>query len=114
MGTYQVNWKFWGDVVYTVATAEIWLFVLVYGLGAPWYRYEGGRNIFGMMAAMAVILTYFGWAIWAGGVPAAVYPTRALLFTGLAYFVGRRVIILLQRQLLARNQKGNPHVEDSR
>jgi hypothetical protein len=96
----SLNWKFAGDIAYTCVAFFTALFVLIYLLVAPWYRTQAGRNIMGVMASLGILMSYFGLAIWVGGVPFALYPMRFFLFVALGYFVLRRLIILITGQLV--------------
>lgn len=109
-----MGWKLAGDIVFTIATIASVLFVAIYGLSAPFWRSETGRNLMGLMSGIAIMMVYFGWAIWSGGVPHGLYPMRAMLFTLLAYFLLRRLIILVREQLLSRKEKRHHDLEDAR
>jgi hypothetical protein len=109
-----MSWKLAGDIVFTIATIAAVLFVATYGLSAPFWRSETGRNLMGLMSGIAIMMVYFGWAIWSGGVPHGLYPMRAVLFSLLAYFLWRRFIILVRAQLMSRREKRDHEPQDAR
>jgi hypothetical protein len=109
-----IDWKELGEILITVTAVLAGLFVVIYGLLAPWWRSAEGRNIMGVMGTLFVGLGYYGWAVSQGGTPEGAYPIRALLFTALTAFLAQRIFVLIRAQLWTRSGKGSSHVEEVR
>jgi hypothetical protein len=92
------------------------LFVLLYGMAAPWWRSLAGRNIMAVMGTVAVAFGYFAWVIFQGGVPGYFFPVRFFLFLGIFLSIGWRVLILVRRQIfdVLRERKLRHELEDQR
>ena len=108
-----MNWLLLGNAMILATGIMGMLFVVVYGVLAPWWRNPGGRNIFAVMLALAANAIYFGWIIFfVGHVPRGFYPIRALLFTALFLVILHRVILLIRVQI--RNRRASREVENTR
>ena len=101
-----MNNKFWdtaGDVAFYGFAFSTVVFVVMYALFSPWRQTEVGRNIMAVMASLAATTAYFSLAVILGGVPWGFYQIRFFLFTACFLAVAWRVMILVRRQILARN-----------
>lgn len=95
-----MSWRTYGDWAFYACTAVTVLFALLYLALAPWWKTIAGRNIMTVMGSLAVALAYFTWVIVNGGVPHYFWPTRALLFTGLAAGIGWRTVIFIRHHII--------------
>lgn len=113
-----MTWKLFGDIAFYVCTGVTVLFALMYLIFAPWWKTMGGRNIMAVMGSVALMFGYFAWAIARGGIPPALHPIRAFLFSAIALSIGWRVLILIRHHILRSlrtSKKGNHHdLEDAR
>lgn len=98
-------WKETGDALIVASAIMAGIFVLLYGLVAPFWRTPEGRNLMGVMATLFMGLAYYGWAVSQGGTPDGAYPIRAVLFGLLTAFLAQRVIVLIRAQLVRRKSQ---------
>lgn len=113
-------WAALGDVMILATGIVGVLFVLMYGLLAPWWRTVTGRNIFSVMLVLAANAMYFGWIVFfVGHVPLGFYPIRALLFTAMFVALSHRLYLGAKVQILIRlrqraKRKAHIELEDTR
>jgi hypothetical protein len=113
------TWRLIGNVLIMLNATAAGCFAVSYGVFAPWYRSQTGRNIMAVMGVLAINASYFSWAAFRGhGLPASFYPVRAGMFLLLFLVLAQRFIIFVRAQLLAKRanprSKEIPHVGEVR
>lgn len=102
--TYD-GWMTAGDYAFYVFSALALLFVMLYAIFSPWWLSETGRNIMAVMASLAIIGAYATTIRLMEHKPPLYAETRFALFALLAASVGKRIILFVRAQLLARRDK---------
>jgi hypothetical protein len=98
-------WRLAGEYAFYAFTGATVLFILLYGVLAPWWRSATGRNIMTLMGALAVACVYFTWAyVREGGLPPAFLPIRFCIFVVLFLAVSWRVVLFVREQIFARRR----------
>lgn len=110
-----MNWREFGNIAILAVAVLAVAFALLYGFIAPWYRSPMGRALFGVLASLAIGVTYFGWALFYFPLPPGFYPVRAAIFTALAGSMGSSVILLARAQIKGHPKREAHHeLEDAR
>ncbi len=78
------------------------LFCLVYGVGAAWYRTLEGRNVLGMMAALAFLFdeaTVYAYFVTNPIPPAWLIDITDIVAAAIVYLIWRRLWLMIKAQV---------------
>lgn len=94
-----MSWREFGNWMLVATGIFSAVFVVMYGLAAPWYRSSMGKALFAVLFSLAGGIAYFVWSVHHSPLPAGFYPMRALIFTAMAVSIGSSVILFARAQV---------------
>lgn len=89
-----------GDIALWVAFLGCLLFVVGYGITAPFYRHEEGRHLFSFTLFLAAVMGYVAYASANRVIDPPNPGIRFAVFAGMAVFAVWRLWILVRRQVI--------------